>query len=52
MHDEAADLSLILDDVLGPDLPPPPAPPSARPPESAALRELMDWVSNEVFGPA
>jgi hypothetical protein len=51
MRDEAADLSLILDDVLGPDLPASPAPAPA-PTEPTALRELMDWVSREVFGPA
>jgi len=51
---EDADLSLILDDVLGPAPPAPtvPAPAPWPAPEPTSLRELMDWVSNEVFGPA
>jgi hypothetical protein len=55
MREEAADPTLIVDDLLGPESPTPTAPaPASRPgtPEPAALRELMDWVSNEVFGRA
>jgi hypothetical protein len=52
MPARAVDPSLIVDDLLGPE---PPAPDTAPPPpfptlESPAIRELMDWVSNEVFG--
>jgi hypothetical protein len=55
MPEGAADPTLIVDDLLGPEADAPPV--AAPPPWSAAstptaLRELMDWVSNEVFGPA
>jgi len=53
MIEGAADPTLIVDDLLGPeaDARPVAAPPSGlAAPTSTALRELMDWVSNEVFG--
>jgi hypothetical protein len=56
MRDAAIDPSAILDDVLGPEGPTRPATsPSRRsvsPPEPTELRDLMAWVSREVFGPA
>ena len=52
MRDEADDLRAILDDVLGGGGPAaPPAPPPA-PTDQTALRELIEWVHEEVFGPA
>jgi hypothetical protein len=56
MRDAAIDPSTILDDVLGPEGPTRPAPSPSRRPASpsqpAELRDLMAWVSREVFGPA
>ena len=55
MREEAPDPTLIVDDLLGPEPSSPAAPaPASRPPtpEPSDLRELLDWVSNEVFGQA
>jgi hypothetical protein len=55
MHERALDPTTIVDDLLGPELPAPGStaqPPRSAPVESPAIRELMDWVSNEVFGRA
>ena len=57
MREDAADLSQILDEALGPEEAPAPTAPAPAPrltptPGARALRELMEWVSNEVFGPA
>jgi hypothetical protein len=53
MREAAADPSVILQDVFVPDASAS-ADSASRFAESepTALRELMDWVSNEVFGPA
>ena len=55
MREDAADPTLIVDALLGPQ----PAAASepelaawSAAPEASALRELMSWVSDEVFGRA
>ena len=55
MREEAADPTLVVDELLGPEPTSPTAPrptASAARSEPTALRELMDWVSSEVFGGA
>ncbi len=56
MRDVAIDAGAILDDVLGPERPARRAPASPRssatPSEPTELRDLLAWVSQEVFGPA
>ena len=55
MREDAADPTLIVDALLGPQpaaaSEPEPADQAAAP-EASALRELMSWVSDEVFGRA
>src|SRR5262249_54507622 len=55
MREDAADLTLIVDALLGPEPADRGAPAQAAwpaAPEPSALRELMSWVSDEVFGRA
>ena len=56
MADGANALGPILDELLGPEPPTRPAHPLAvaapARPEPAELGELMEWVSEEVFGEA